>query len=180
MEQAGLPSHDDAQFEIQQMHLAVDACELHGALVGFIAGGGQAGADDWLRHLALDAQAPPDSVLAAMFTATCAQLRSTEFEFELLMPDDETELAERGTALVAWCRGFLAGFGLVEGSAHELSEEAHEALQDIGRIGASEFSYDEVEADEEAFAEIVEYVRVAVLLLQDDCESAPHPQRSVH
>lgn len=180
MEQVRLPSHDDVQLEIEQMHLAVDACELHGALVGFLAGGGQAGPDDWLRHLALDAQVPPESMLAAMFATTCDQLRSSELAFDLLMPDDDTELAERGTALVAWCRGFLAGFGLVAGSAHDLSEEAHEALQDIGRIGASEFSYDEVEADEEALAEIIEYVRVAVLLLQDDCERSPHPQRSVH
>jgi uncharacterized protein YgfB (UPF0149 family) len=61
-----------------------------------------------------------------------------------------------------------------------LSAEAAEALQDIGRIAAAELSYDESESDEEALAEIVEFVRVAALLLHGDCAQAARRRQRAH
>jgi yecA family protein len=162
--------------------LAIDPSELHGSLCGYVSGGGQCDADDWLQRLALDADTAPVSgdALDRMRTATLAQFAAQDFGFELLLPDDDAPLADRAEALVGWCRGFLGGFGLAAPASDALSDEAAEALQDMGRIAASDLAYEESEADEDALAEIVEFVRVAALLLHGDCVLGAHRQRRLH
>ncbi len=60
-----------------------------------------------------------------------------------------------------------------------LSEEGEEALQDLARLAqASSDEFDSADEDEDALAEIEEFVRVAVLLLHGDCVmGARHRQR---
>ena len=89
--------------------------------------------------------------------------------------DDEAPIAERAGALVDWCRGFLGGLGLSGSLAHEgLTGDAGEVLADLGRIAATELRHGEAEDDEEAYAEVVEYVRVGVLLVHGELARAPH------
>jgi uncharacterized protein len=168
-----LPFHAEVSAELATLKLGVDACELHGSLCGFISGGGRASRTDWLQRLALDGAAidtpPADSVLEQLFDASLAQLDDDELGFELLMPDDDTPLGERADCLLAWCRGFLGGFGLASGSHPPLSPESAEALEDLGRIAGSALSYEDADTDEEALAEVSEFVRVAALLLHGDC-----------
>ena len=85
-------------------------------------------------------------------------------------------MSERGEALVAWCRGFLGGVGLA-GLEPLLGEEAREALGDVAKIAESQVSYEDPESDEEALAEIEEFVRVAALLIHGDCLAARQRQR---
>ena len=162
--------------------LAVDPSELHGSLCGYLCGGGRCDADDWIQRLALEAErAPePDDALDRLRSVTTAQLAAQDFGFEVLLPTDDAPLAERADALVAWCNGFLGGYGLAAPDASLLSDEAVEALQDLGRIAASDLAYDGSEADEDALAEIVEFVRVAALLLHGDCVGNAHRNRRIH
>lgn len=168
---AALPSFPEIARAAQRAALGADASELHGALSGWLAGGG-ANAPDWPAKVLADAALPApeqDSALDALRTATAAQLEDREFDFELLLPQD-APIAERAEALFAWCRGFLGGFGLAAGNASKLSEEGDEALRDIAKLAQAdaEFGEDEQE-DEDALAEIEEFVRVAALLLHGDC-----------
>ena len=79
---------------------------------------------------------------------------------------------ERADALLAWCRGFLGGFGLSAGAEPDLSDEAAEALNDLAGIAATELDEDEDDVDEESLTEIEEFVRVAALLLYSDSNRA--------
>ncbi len=162
--------------------LAIDPSELHGSLCGYLCGAGRCDGDDWIQRLTLEAErAPvPGDALDRLRLVTTAQLAAQDFGFELLMPAADAPLAERADALVGWCNGFLGGFGLAAPQAAELSDEATEALEDIGRIAASDLSYENSEADENALAEIVEFVRVAALLLHGDCVDGAHRQRQLH
>ena len=83
------------------------------------------------------------------------------------MPDDEASIDERAIALVDWCRGFLGGLGVSGADVDNgLGGEGGEVLSDLARIAATRFDAgDTAEDDEEAYAEVVEYVRVGVLLL---------------
>jgi uncharacterized protein len=168
-----LPFHTEINAELAHLKLGVDACELHGSLCGYVSGGGRASPADWLQRLALDdasTTAPAaDSALQRLFEATLAELDDDDLGFELLLPDDDTPLAQRADALISWCRGFLGGFGLATGEHPPLSPEAAEALDDLGKIAGSALAYEDPEADEEALAEVSEYVRVAALLLHGDC-----------
>ena len=177
-----LPDNAAVAGALQAAGLAIEPSELHGSLCGYVSGGGRGDADDWLQRLELDADvAPtPGGSLDALRTVTLAQFAAQDFDFQLLLPADDAPLAERADALVDWCRGFLGGFGLAAPAADALSGESVEALEDIGRIAASDLAYDGSEADESALAEIVEFVRVAALLLHGDCVQGAYRKRQVH
>jgi len=183
MHEARLPDHDQVQREVDELALSVEAAELHGSLCGLLASGGAVQRSDWLRVLALDAapQTPaPDSALDRLYLASVEQIGDPNFGFELLLPDDEQELPRRTEALLAWCRGFLGGFGLGAGAEPPLSAESQEALKDLAGIAATEISYEDEEVDESALSEIEEFVRVATLLLYSDCNREPSASRSLH
>lgn len=175
-----LPNHDELERLLARLQAGVEAAEVHGALAGFLGAGGRAPADAWGEALALDAvldaqtDAGVDAAeLRALFEATAAALADAEDTFTPLLPDDETALSSRANALVAWCRGFLGGVGLANPRARgALSEDAEEAITDLGRIAASELSVEDSEADEFAYAEVLEFVRVAALMLRDECAAA--------
>jgi uncharacterized protein YgfB (UPF0149 family) len=88
-------------------------------------------------------------------------------EFRPLLPDDERELPARVEALGAWCQGFLYGFGAAGTVAGTpLPETVTEVLSDLANIsqaGAVGSASDEVE--EEAYAELVEFLRAGVQLI---------------
>lgn len=179
-----LPLYAEVASAAESLQLGVDASELHGALCGYLCGGGRAGRRDWLSRLAVDS-APgvvpaEDAALDGLFRASQGQLGDPGMGFALLLPEDEAPVDERAEALLAWCRGFLGGFGLATGAQAPLSAEAAEALDDISRIAASQLSYDEPEADETALTEIVEFVRVAAMLLHGDCHMEPREPGTLH
>jgi uncharacterized protein len=175
--QNDLPPHGAVADTVAALRLGVDASELHGALCGFLCGGGNASPRSWLQQLALEPADGGGEVLAALFDRSCAQLMDPELGFELLLPDAELPLGQRADALIAWVRGFLGGFGLASGEAPALSEDAAEALQDLSAIASAQLSVDDPDNDEESLTEIVEFVRVAALLLQGE-RQPPRPAAS--
>lgn len=182
-----LPDNAAVAGALRDAGLAIDPSELHGSLCGYVSGGGRGDGDDWLQRLELDAERAPGSddasaggTLDALRAVTLAQFAAQDFDFQILLPADDAPLAERADALVDWCRGFLGGFGLAAPASDALSDEAAEALDDLGRIAASDLAYDGSEADESALAEIVEFVRVAALLLHGDCVDGAQRKHQLH
>lgn len=175
-----LPELSAVDAEIRRLALATSASELHGALCGWLAGGG-APVREWPARVMVDdtVAAPAEgSVLDRLRLASAAQLADRSFDFTLLLPDAEAPLAERSGALFDWCRGFLGAFGLASGASPKLSEEAGEALGDLAKLAAAQPQDEGDEEDEAALAEIEEFVRVAALLLHGDCVlAAEHRQR---
>ena len=177
-----LPALADVDAQARRLDLAATPAELHGLLCGWLAGGGGADAH-WLAQVLADPQlpaVPADSALAALATASAAQLEDRSFDFELLLPHDDSPLEARSGALFEWCRGFLGGFGLAAGQAPPLSEEGSEALADIARLAAATPQDDGDEEDETALSEIEEFVRVAALLIHGDCVMAPRHRQQFH
>lgn len=177
-----LPSVDDVNRASQTLGLGASAAELHGGLCGWLAAGGAPGNDWPARVLADDALAPvaQGSALAQLVEATVTQLEDRDFGFELLLSDSD-QVEQRADALFTWARAFLGGFGLGSGARRPaLSEEGDEALRDLASLAsASSDDFDsDGEGDDEALAEIEEFIRVAVLLLHGDCVmAARHRQK---
>ena len=170
-----LPLPDDVDRAVTALGLAMPAAELHGALCGWLAGGGSAGPEWLAKVLADDAlpAVPAGHALDRLREASVAQFEDRDFGFELLLPGADASLGERSGALFDWCRGFLGGFGLAAGGHPPLSEESREALDDLARLAAASAQDEGDEEDEDALAEIEEFVRVAALLLHGDCVLAP-------
>lgn len=177
-----LPDLPAVEAEIARLSLATSASELHGALCGWLAGGG-ANTREWpARVLADDALPAPAAggALDTLRTVSAMQLADRGFEFDLLLPGERASLAERSGALFDWCRGFLGAFGLASGSAPRLSDESREALGDIAKLAAATPQDDGDEEDEAALVEIEEFVRVATLLLHGDCVLAAQHRQSLN
>ena len=178
-----MPDYAEVSAQIAQMQLGMDAAELHGSLCGFLSGGESPGRKAWLPRVMAEPDpglVERDSPLDRLFVATEALLESPDFGFELLLPHEAAPIGERGDALLGWCRGFLGGFGLAAGEHPPLSEDSADALRDLARMAASELSYEDPEGDEDSLAEIVEFVRVAALLLHGDCVLGPRHRKSLN
>ena len=166
-----MPDIAAVEADIARQSLAMSAPELHGALCGWLAGGG-ASTPAWLSPVLVDdtLDAPaPGSALDLLRIGSAAQLADRSFNFDLLLPGIDSSLVDRSGALFDWCRGFLGAFGLASGSQPPLSEEGTEALGDLAKLAGAQPQDDGDEEDEDALIEIEEYVRVAVLLLHGDC-----------
>lgn len=177
-----LPSLQEVEDAVRVRSLGVSASELHGALCGWLAGGG-GDSPRWLAQvLADDALTAPDagSPLDRLREASVAQIEDRDFGFELLVPEPDASIEARSGGLFDWCRGFLGGFGLAAGASPPLSEESGEALADIAKLAAASPQDEGDEDDEAALVEIEEFVRVAALLLHGDCAMAARHRRQLH
>lgn len=175
-----IESHAELSQTLSALQLGIGASELHGSLTGYLCAGGMAHSRSWLHELALDevedaiADAPEKRVFERFFDDCFDDLEDPDLGFAPLLPDDEVPMSDRAGALVEWCRGFLGGLGLSRCRVDELSQEGDEVLKDLGRIAATEFDTgDSATEDEEAYAEVVEFVRVGVMLLHDELARAP-------
>ena len=156
--------------------------EIHGMLCGILCID-DSGQHLWLRQIvseeAENVQLSQDTrdILLELFSATASQINDHEMRFYLLLPDDECALSLRAESLACWCQGFLFGLGLGGlDSAQELPAEVWEFLEDLRQIAQLGFAADEdSEDDEQAYTEIVEYVRVGVMLVQQTLQPpSPH------
>ena len=102
------------------------------------------------------------------------KLEAGDMRFNLLLPPDDESLQLRTAALADWCHGFM--HGLVEAGGGDVGPQsdalensiAAEILDDFSEItkaGAGEQAGDEAE---QAFVELVEYVRVSVQIIYDE------------
>ena len=163
----------------------VSPAELHGLLLGRSCAGAGFEIDPWLLDAAELLGAPPqDNVRQALIglqELVKGELTGDDMAVVLLLPSDEAPLAERAVALGQWCQGFLGGFGLTARDA-ALSGEAVEVLQDLAAVAQVQSALEESEDGESDYMEVMEYLRVAPLLLFTECAKAlaPAPKASLH
>lgn len=164
------------------------AAQWHGVLCGLLCAGRPTTLELWHRFAdeLSDQKAPlvtaarPD--LERLYRITVDQLGADDVSFELLLPDDKVSLGERTAALGLWCDAFLYGLGA--GGVNEdteLSVDSLELLKDVTEISRAEFSGSRADADDEfQFEELVEYIRVGVLVLNDELNPVKPDTPKVH
>lgn len=155
----------------------VVAAEGHGCLCGALCVSPTYTLERWLDELVVidsdenpGTQVPQDAALGLLFADTQRALRGDEMEFEPLLPDDDEPLERRALALSQWCQGFLYGFGTGNPIRNEdLNAQVNEILRDLSHIAAAAVDVGAAgEDEEEAYAEVVEYLRVGVQLVHDE------------
>jgi uncharacterized protein YgfB (UPF0149 family) len=176
-------THAKLASALRTLRVGMGASDLHGSLTGYLCAGGSAGVDEW--PAALEIEPDPavhlhDEALRQLYRDCRAQLNDPDLGFEPLLPALDEPVEQRAEALVEWCRGFLGGVGLAGPPDEGLSADANEVLADLGRIASSRFDYDDAEEDETALSEVLEFVRVGVLLLHTELTRPRATRRSVH
>ncbi|POA38194.1 YecA family protein [Pseudomonas sp. GW456-12-1-14-TSB6] len=158
---------------------SVSPAELHGLLLGRSCAGAGFNAEEWLIDAAeLLESEPQDNVRNALIglqEMVKSELTGDDVTVVLLLPNDDTPLAERAAALGEWCQGFLTGFGLNCRDSSMLSTEATEVLQDLAAISQVQDALEESEDGESDYMEVMEYLRVAPLLLFSETKKADVP-----
>jgi uncharacterized protein YgfB (UPF0149 family) len=164
---------------------SVPAAEAHGCLCGALCTTPHYPMERWLEEIIPDEDRRNDDdsqqALRLLYADTLNALRGDEMDVELLLPDDDIPLEIRAGALSQWCQGFLYGFGTVQRpESQELPDSVSEILGDLTHIGRASVEFDgdgTEETEEEAYAEVVEYVRVGVQLIHDELVP-PHGESS--
>lgn len=184
---AAVPSLDELANDLARLNTACSASELHGVLTGLLAGGARFNRSTLQKVLETHAdadQAIGDQTMAALWQLqlkTLEDLGDSELVFAPLVPDDDEDLAARVTALSDWCQGFLVGFGTAvrPNDTRVHAESVKETLQDIVHVSnVDATAQDNDESDESAYAELYEFVRIAVIHLFE--EMAPPEEQRAH
>jgi uncharacterized protein YgfB (UPF0149 family) len=168
---------------LQQASSLVGAAESHGMLWGMSCSGTAPSFELWMAQVLADVQLSPsvreqcNLLLASTYQETLSQLHSPNLEFQPLLLGDDCGLGLRVQALGEWCEGFLYGLGL--GSATdplEWSADVQEILRDIGEISKLQFDNEgPIEDAENDYMEVLEYVRMAVLLMSEELRLKASP-----
>lgn len=164
-----------------------DASELHGLICGLLAAAPGTALERIMHALEplgeWQWQQSHRQQIQQGVLESATQLDSEDFSFEPLLPDDDTPLADRTHCLGLWCGGFNAGFGagrqdLSKANGHsssKLSDDEQEVLRDmeqIARVDPNLLDADDVEELEASYAELLEYVRTAVMLMRQSSMNA--------
>lgn len=166
----------------QKLGLELAPAEAHGGLAGLLCATDTVTVEQWIAELmagkptimlADDGVTGADDdtpTLRRLYELTTDQLEDPDYGFTLLLPDDAHPLAERAEALSQWCQGFLWGLGLggIQDEA-KLPGDVNEVMRDMSEISRLRFAdQGGGNEDETAYAEIVEYVRMAALLVYEE------------
>lgn len=167
------------QTHAETVGLAVSAAESHGMLCGAICASAPGAAALWRRELLSELDARDllvqecDQALDQLARQTMAAFNDPGLGVSLLLPDDGAPLPERIAALRDWSQGFLYGLGLAGITIERLSTESAEALRDVAEIARLAADGDAgEEADEEAYAELAEFLWVAIMLVYADVQQS--------
>ncbi|WP_405234071.1 UPF0149 family protein [Lentisalinibacter salinarum] len=169
------PIHTRLQETLSAAGATCDVPEAHGTLCSLVCLHGSRAGPRWIASLFGNEPVPADARRALLDIAseTAAELEDPSFRFAPLLPADRAPMGERAGAMAHWAQGFLHGFGeagsrpaLAERLGQEPLAELLSDLSEITRATADEAEVAEegMDADEEAWAELVEYLRVAVQL----------------
>ena len=171
--------------QLFKVDAAMGAIESHGALCGMLCAQGSTEAPQWLVHVLGEQAQSSDTLktvagqLMQIYQFAVAQMNDASVDFELFLPDDDEPLDERVEALSSWCQGFV--YGLAAGGIQEdtpLPGDTEELIRDIIEISRlSQEALDDEddsesaqEQDEVAFMEVMEYVRMGILLIYEELQ----------
>jgi len=171
--QKKLPAYKHIAKEIFDNEESLLPARIHGYLCGVICGARNKGDQlkfqlvyDYINEEGISLKASKE-LLAKLMVLSFQQLEDEEHNFQLLLPNDAEDIHFRIKTLSKWCESFLSGLGF---SGFEIKEvertDIKEALNDIAKIAQIKGDEENTDNDSEiAFNELVEYVRVAVMLI---------------
>lgn len=158
------------------------AAECHGLLCGMLCGVDEQAPRRWLEEVLGPEERVHKSTddcrneLLRVLTDTVRTLCSGQCNFVPLLPDDNQGLGVRSEALANWCSGFLYGIGSAGGGLEaRLSRDAREVLSDFSEVTHLKSDTEESESLEADYSEIVEYMRVGVMLIFEELQGGPEP-----
>ncbi|QLE78541.1 UPF0149 family protein [Francisella sp. Scap27] len=171
------PNFEDVREALNIMQALTTASESHGLLCALFSFGADVKFTAWSDSLMTKSLEEGDLVaisalqtMKKLYDYTKAQFDEKGLSFDLFIPADDEELGYRAEGLANWIKGFLSGVGLF-GLDFEKTDkkDVKEAINDLMQISYMDHSALGDDEDSEAdFLELLEYTRVAVLLIDSE------------
>lgn len=177
-EKLDIPSFEELDQVLAQFGDEVSPVDLHGLLTGLHCGGARlvqdAIANTMQEYFNLDIYMSPEllPLLVRLNDGVELTLQSDSFIFTPLLPEDE-DLFSRICLFSRWCENFINGFGATCPEEEKLTEEIEGVLEDLMTFSRLAEEVDPVDQDEESFMELLEYSKVAVLMLYTELVLVP-------
>ena len=174
------PDYNHVQQLLVHERSHADAAEAHGTLAGCLCAVAGYRFEDWLHEILPEGRATAaTATLRELYGATTDALLQPDMDFELLLPADSEPIAARTSALAQWCQGFLYGLG--DGAIPDMRSlpgDVGEIVRDFVEITRAGVDAEQgEESNENAYAELVEFVRVGVQLLFEELGGARRQPR---
>jgi len=173
-QQLSLPNYVEFTNILQTVEKTAHASFFHGAICGCICGGLMDVNQQW-QMLFKNKKKDPTVIKAIkeLYEASIQQLKEFSFDFSLLLPDEETDINTRAEALGLWAQGFLIGLKkakvpITNRQPGEVTESIHD-LVEISKVSFGDIATSE--EDETAYTELVEYVRLSIIMIFQDLQS---------
>ncbi|MCU7834236.1 MAG: YecA family protein [gamma proteobacterium symbiont of Taylorina sp.] len=149
--------------------------EAHGVLCGLLCGNNKIKSSQWKSHLAHDVL-PGDlladeaqQILDVLYNQTIVSMADNDLTFYPLLPEDENNIIIL-EAIAQWAQGFLMGLSLM--GIREFSDYPEEVEEFVGTMAslsdADSYDLADDESDEEAIVELIEFIRMGVLLVNEE------------
>jgi hypothetical protein len=167
--------HDVLNQALRNCGASWTAAQAHGLLSSRMAVAGAHGVTGSLGQV-LDSSSKTDALrkecedmLAVLWQSTHMVFSERMSAFEPLLPDDNDNAESRTEAVAQWCEGYLHGMlsGKHDAALRERlgAEPMADIIKNMLQITRATVDADDDEAaNEEAFVEIVEYLRIAAQL----------------
>jgi uncharacterized protein YgfB (UPF0149 family) len=171
---------------LERIEADLGASEFHGTACAMLCTRPEGKPDQWIAEIVMTEHVPESRNWSRPLDESVELARQAfddgNYSLQLLLPDDDEPLLERSRALSDWCTGFLYGLGLAgAGVTASLSDDAREVVVDLTEFTRIDPEEEDSQSAEKAFEEIVEYVRVGVLLIYEELvragAQAPGPSR---
>jgi uncharacterized protein YgfB (UPF0149 family) len=143
----------------------------HGILCGFACVSPNLSLDNWLDEILVSIdlnnlnEKSAYEELAHIFNETMSHLNDETLDFQLLIADEESKLSEQTNTLIEWCQGYLVGLGLQKISTTD--EDVLELINNFSEISKLDTDVIDTEQNAQDINEIIEFVRMGVLLIQE-------------
>ncbi|MCZ6802593.1 MAG: UPF0149 family protein [Proteobacteria bacterium] len=166
--------YEDINAELIAVGAGVRASECHGFLCGHFCASNTVTTDSWEEHLlsGIDDAADLDdclSILTQLANQVGEEILADKISFSLLLPGDESPISERSSAIADWSAGFISGLGIGGfGEKPQLIGECDEFVKDLVSISRLETTVEDNEDAEAALFEIIEYIRIGVIMLHQE------------
>ena len=175
-------NYDEIDAELRALHSGIFASECHGFICGYFCASDSVTSTAWRDYFLAGVDDDTEletcsAILSQLADQVREEILSDEITFELFLPDDGSSIIERSKALAEWSAGFVSGLGIGgAGDKLKLKDECDEFIKDMVSISRIETSLEEDEDAEGALFEIVEYIRIGVIMLHQEWN---HPSQGV-
>lgn len=165
-----MPEYVSVTSALRRIDSQLSAAECHGLIAGALNTQNTASISRFFTDDAESLQNDQEfaDLISQLVQASSEGYRDADYNFQLLLPDDDIPLLERSRALAEWCGGYV--MGLLESGLNEfdkLPQDAAEVARDLVEISQLDVSV-EVSGSESDLMQLEEYVRVGVQIIHTE------------